>query len=159
MTLKVWVSTTDGDDLDLFVVVRKFDTDGREVCFPGYNGFARDAVAKGWLRASHRALDLSLSRPGRPWHTHRAAEPVSAGEIVPVEIEILASSTLFESGSRLQLDLLGTDAARYPAFRHKQSVNRGDHFIHTGGAHDSYLLIPIAGKQSEMSRSSGSEAS
>jgi predicted acyl esterase len=78
--------------------------------------FVHDGVANGWLRASYRALDLILSGPGRPWHTHRTAEPFSAGEFVPVEIEILASSTLFEVGSRLQLAVLGTDVSRYPLF-------------------------------------------
>ena len=58
MTLSLWVSTSEGDDMDLFVLLRKFDATGKEVFFSGYNGFARDGVAKGWLRVSHRALDL-----------------------------------------------------------------------------------------------------
>jgi predicted acyl esterase len=52
------------------------------------------------------------------------------GEIVAVEIEILASSTLFEAGSSLLVDVLGHDADRYPAFRHGRTVNRGTHTIH-----------------------------
>jgi hypothetical protein len=55
MTLKLWVSTSNGEDLDLFVLLRKFDADGLETFFYGYNGFAKDGVAKGWLRVSHRA--------------------------------------------------------------------------------------------------------
>ncbi len=54
MRLKLWVSTSEGDDLDLFVVLRKLDAAGSEVFFSGFNGYPRDAVAKGWLRASHR---------------------------------------------------------------------------------------------------------
>jgi putative CocE/NonD family hydrolase len=143
MALKLWVSTTDGDDLDLFVLLRKFDAADREVFFYGYNGFARDGVAKGWLRASHRQLDADRSRPGRPWHTHRVSEPLAHGEIAPVEIEVLASSTLFEAGSSLRVEVLGHDAAKYPAFRHRRTVNRGCHGVHTGGRHDSYLLAPF----------------
>jgi len=30
MTLKLWVSTSNGEDLDLFVLLRKFDADGLE---------------------------------------------------------------------------------------------------------------------------------
>ena len=142
MTLRLWVSTSAGDDLDLFVVVRKLDLHGREVHFFGYNGFRNDSVAKGWLRASHRGTDPERSRPGRPWHTHAHAEPARPGDIVPVEIEILPSSTLFESGTTLQVDVLGHDAARYPAFRHARTVNRGEHSIYTGGQYDSHLLIP-----------------
>jgi uncharacterized protein len=143
MTLKLWMSTSAGDDLDLFVVLRKRDAAGREVPFYGYNGFDRDGAAKGWLRVSHRALDVGRSRLGRPWHSHLQRQPVAPGEIVPVEIEILASSTLFESGSSLSVDVLGHDADRYPAFRHARTVNRGTHTIHAGGRFDSHLLAPV----------------
>ena len=68
----------EGDELDLFVVLRKWDTAGREVPFYGYNGFDRDGVTKGWLRLSHRALDVARSRPGRPWHSHLRRQPVGA---------------------------------------------------------------------------------
>jgi len=61
--LRIWVSTSDGDDLDLFVVLKKFDEHGQEVFFSGFNGYRKDAVAKGWLRVSHRALDPSRNRP------------------------------------------------------------------------------------------------
>jgi predicted acyl esterase len=146
MTLSLWVSTSEGDDLDLFVLLRKIDATGKEVCFYGYNGFADDGVAKGWLRVSHRALDPQRSRRGRPWHTHRQPQPVQPDEIVPVEIEVLASSTLFEAGSRLCVQVLGHDAARYPAFAHDRSVNRGTHAIHTGGRYPSALLTPFVNR-------------
>ncbi|HLJ84774.1 MAG TPA: CocE/NonD family hydrolase [Candidatus Eremiobacteraceae bacterium] len=145
MSLKLWVSTSAGTDLDLFVKLRKFDAVGGEMYFYGYNGFAKDGVAKGWLRVSHRATDPRLSRPGMPWHSHLKADPVQPNEIVPVEIEILASSTLFEAGSTLRIDVLGRDADRYPAFRHRPTVNKGWHSIHTGATYDSHLLIPVAG--------------
>ena len=115
----------------------------REAFFCGYNGFAQDFVAKGWLRVSHRTLDPDLSGPGRPRHTHRDIELVKPGEIVPVRIEVLASSTLFEPGSHLGLDILGQDGARYAAFRHKRRVNLGLHTIHTGGRFGSCLQIPV----------------
>jgi hypothetical protein len=143
MTLSVWVSTSEGDDLDLFVLLRKFDAAGKEVFFYGYNGFAYDGVAKGWLRVSHRELDPKLSRPGRAFHTHKRSLPVQHGEVVPVEIEVLAGSTCFEVGTRLCVEVLGHDAAKYPAFKHGRSVNRGTHAIHTGGRYPSALLAPF----------------
>jgi len=144
MTLKLWVSTSQGDDIDLFVALRKFDPLGNEVVFYGYNGFARDGVAKGWLRVSHRELDEERSRPGLPWHTHQQRQPVRADEIVPVEVEILASSTYFEAGAVLQLDVLGHDAAKYPAFKHGRTVNAGEHSIHAGGRYPAMLLTPFS---------------
>ena len=144
MNLKLWVSTSAGDDMDIFVLVRKFNANGREIFFYGYNGFNRDGVAKGWLRVSHRELDHERSRPARPWHTHRHRQPVRPGEVVPAEIEILASSTYFEAGTSLRLDVLGQDAVRYPAFKHGRSVNSGVHSIHTGGKYPSALIAPLA---------------
>jgi predicted acyl esterase len=149
MRLKLWVSTSEGDDLDLFVVVRKLDSSGTEVFFSGFNGYTRDSLAKGWLRASHRELDLSRSTPLRPWHRHTRAQKLSPGEIVPVEIEIWPSATLFEAGATLQLTIQGHDAAKYPAFRHSKLVNRGWHTIFTGGAHDSSLTVPLNDRSTE----------
>jgi predicted acyl esterase len=146
MTLRLWASTSAGDDMDLFVLLRKLDAAGNDVFFYGYNGFAEDGVAKGWLRVSHRALDTERSRPGRPWHTHVQQQPVRPGEVVPVEIEILASSTYFEAGASLRLDVLGHDAANYPAFKHGRTANGGEHRVHTGGSYPSALLTPFVNR-------------
>jgi predicted acyl esterase len=143
MRLKLWVSAPGADGLDLFVTLHKIGADGREVFFSGYDGYSRDCVAKGWLRVSHRELDPALSTPLRPWHTHRMEQKIAPSEIVPVEIEILPSSTLFEAGTRVRLDIQGGDAARYPAFAHRRTVNRGTHRIHCGGRFDSQLFIPL----------------
>jgi len=149
MRLKLWVSTSEGDDLDLFVVLRKLDSTGSEVFFSGFNGYARDGVAKGWLRASHRELDPSRCTPLRPWHSQTRIQKLRAGDIVPVEIEIWPSATLFEAGSALQLAIQGHDAARYPAFGHRKLVNRGWHTIFTGGSYDSCLAVPLNNRRSE----------
>jgi putative CocE/NonD family hydrolase len=143
MRLKLWVSTSEGDDLDLFVVIRKFDAAKRQVFFSGFNGYERDDVAKGWLRASHRELDQSRSIPLRPWLSHTQIQKLRPGEIVPLDIEIWPSSTLFEAGSTLQIRILGHDAAKYPAFGHDKLVNRGLHTTFTGGRYDSNLVIPV----------------
>jgi predicted acyl esterase len=143
MRLKLWVSTSEGDDLDLFVVLRKLDSTGNEVFFSGFNGFEHDGVAKGWLRASHRELDPSRSTPLRPSHSHAHIQKVRSGGIVPLEIEIWPSATLFEAGSTLQLTIQGQDAARYPAFGHRKLVNHGLHTIFTGGPYESSLAVPL----------------
>jgi predicted acyl esterase len=148
MRLKLWVSTSEGDDMDLFVVLRKFDSTGSEVFFSGYNGYDRDGLAKGWLRASRRELDTLRSKPLRPWQSHRRVQKIHPGEIVALEIEIWPSATLFEAGSSLQLAIQGQDAAKYPAFRHAKLVNRGWHTIFTGERYDSHLTVPL--KQPEF---------
>jgi predicted acyl esterase len=143
MRLKLWVSTSEGDDLDLFVVMHKLDSTGSEVFFSGFNGYDRDGVAKGWLRASHRELDPSRCTPLRPWHSHTRIQKLRSGDIVPLEIEVWPSATLFEAGSSLLLTIQGHDAARYPAFRHCKLVNRGLHTLFTGGSYDSCLTVPL----------------
>lgn len=144
MRLKLWISTSEGNDLDLFAVLRKLDSNGNEVFFSGYNGYERDSFAKGWLRASHRELDPLRSTPLRPFHSHARMQKLRAGEIVPVEMEIWPSATLFEAGSSLQLTIQGHDAAKYPAFRHGNLANLGIHTIFTGGRYDSSLAVPLS---------------
>jgi predicted acyl esterase len=140
--LKLWVSPLHAPDADLFVGIRKFDATGAEVHFFGYQGASNDIVAKGWLRLSERELDPARSTPEQPWHAHHSMQKVSPGDIVAVEIEILPSSTLFEAGSSLRLDVEGRELIDYPGFGHDDTVNDGDHRIHTGGRYNSYLLVP-----------------
>src|SRR2546422_5915356 len=66
--LKLFISSSTRD-ADLFVVLRVFDPQGREVVFQGALD-PHTPVGQGWLRASHRKLDAELSRPYRPWHAH-----------------------------------------------------------------------------------------
>jgi hypothetical protein len=142
ITLKLWVSTSDGDDLDLFVVVHKLGRAGDEAHFYGFNGFVKDA----WPRvvACLSSRDGRSEKPSRPWHSHRERQPVTRGEVVPVDFEILASNTRVESGSSLAVEVLGRDGARHPGFRLRGTINRGYHTIYTGGRFDSHLLVPRA---------------
>src|SRR5262245_36859064 len=146
IALRLWVSTT-SDDADLFAVVRNLRPDGSEVLYPGPqpSGDSVVAVAYGWLRLSHRKLDPARSTPYRPWHTHDEIQKVQPGEVVPVEIEILPTSALFERGHRIVLDVGAVDDP-HTQFQHddpRDRVCRGACTIHTGGAFDARLLVPI----------------
>jgi hypothetical protein len=61
MRVMLWVNTSEGDDLDLFVVRPKLNFAGTEVSFSGFNGYERDDAVKGWLRASPQEMDRSRS--------------------------------------------------------------------------------------------------
>ena len=145
MKLRLWVSTDQSDDLDLFIIVKKLDVDGEEVHFFAKAGYERGPVAQGWLRVSQRALDRDRSTPWQPVLSHDDPQPVTPGEIVPVDIEILPSSTLFRAGETLRVVVQGRDGFEHPAQAHAYSVdvNVGRHTIHTGGQHDSHLLVPF----------------
>jgi len=66
--VKLWVSSTTSD-ADLFIVLRVYAPHGKEVVFQGAID-PHTPIGQGWLRASHRKLDLKLSTPYRPYHTH-----------------------------------------------------------------------------------------
>jgi uncharacterized protein len=149
MKLRVFMSCADSDDMDVFVGLHKLDAEGALVPFAYYAQFDDGPVALGWLRASHRELDLRKSTEWQPVHTHTRVQKIVPGEIVPLDIEIWPSGTLFKAGETLRLTVQGTDINRYPKdkvpvyFRHEASVNRGRHVIHAGGEHESYLLVPV----------------
>jgi predicted acyl esterase len=146
-SLRLWVEADGSDDMDLFVGLQKLDTEGRPVPFIFYAMHENGPVALGWLRVSHRALDLARSRPEFPVHLHTHEERLIGGERVPVEIEIWPSSTSFQAGESLRLiiqgrDIPGPTAANSPFARHLETRNRGVHVLHMGGVFDSYLLVP-----------------
>lgn len=146
MKLKLHVELIGGSDAYLFVAVRKF-RGRRHICFEGSFGFGRDVVSRGWLRVAHRRIDETRSEPYRPFHPCDRPEPVIAGQVVPVEIELLPSSTMFRRGELLRVDvqghwfwkrnmLFGTFPGDYMASPAATVV------LHLGGSADSYLLVP-----------------
>lgn len=142
--LRLWVSTTAGTDMDLFVGLKKLDRSGDEVHFYAKAGYQKGVAAMGWLRVSERALDDARSTPWQPVLSHADPQPLTPGEVVPVDVEILPSSTLFRAGESLQLVVQGADLFEHVALGHAYSaeVNQGTHRVHTGGDHDSHLLVP-----------------
>jgi X-Pro dipeptidyl-peptidase-like protein len=114
MLLKLWVSTPESEDVVLFVVLRKLDSTGREVFFSGFNGYERHSLARCWLRASHRELDSSRSTPLRPWHCHTRNESLRSGEIVPLEIEILAVCHPLRGGTHTAANHPGSRRSELP---------------------------------------------
>jgi len=147
MKLKLWVQAEGSDDMDLFVAIEKIDRAGYIVPFAFFGNHDDGPVGLGWLRVSHRELDEEKSTPYQPVHKHRREIKLKPGEIVPVEIEIWPSSTLFRRDEKLRLLVQGSDIYSYPEGGHMDShtdtVNNGEHIIYTGGKFDSHLLVPI----------------
>lgn len=143
--LKLWVEAIGSDDMDLYVVLDKFDRSGDRVALPSQSAYDEGPVAYGWLRVSHRELDEARSTPHQPVLRHARELKLNAGQIVPVEIELWASSMLFEAGERLRVTVLGSDLHAQEAWKHNgvASANRGTHVIHSGGRYDSHLLVPV----------------
>jgi predicted acyl esterase len=153
-------STT--SDADFFLIFRVFTPDLREVTFMGAID-PHTPVAQGWLRASHRKLDPTLSTPYRPYHTHDEKQPLKKNEMVSLEVELWPTSIVVPAGYRIALSVRGRDyewqastGARLSNF--KNELRGCGPFLHNeprdrpaeifGGAttlylHDSYILIPV----------------
>jgi uncharacterized protein len=95
--LYVSLSTTDAD---VFVTLRAFAPDGKEVEFQGALD-PHTTLGQGWLRASQRQLDASLSTAYRPYHTHASAEPLTAGEVCALDVELWPTCAVLPAGYRV----------------------------------------------------------
>jgi uncharacterized protein len=105
--LKLFVSSATSD-ADIFAVLRVFDPKGAEVLFQGALD-PKPPVAQGWLRASHRKLDPTLSLPYRPWHTHDEIQKLIPGKEEELEIEIWPTCIVVPAGWRIALSIRGRD--------------------------------------------------
>ncbi len=137
-----WVSS-ESEDMDLFLTLRNFDTDGNEILETGQQG-APVPVAKGWLRVSHRELDPALTLPYRPYHKHQRRQYLTPGEIVQVQVEIWPTSMVFKKGHHIRLDVQPRDGAGSAGYMHYHAdYNTGTNTIYAGGERESYLLLPV----------------
>ncbi len=96
------------DDADLFLVLRVFSADFKEVVFQGALD-PHTPIAQGWLRASHRKLDPALSLPHRPYHTHDEIQRLEPGKIYALDIELWPTCIAIPAGSRVALSVRGRD--------------------------------------------------
>jgi uncharacterized protein len=95
-------------DADLFLVLRVFSADFKEVVFQGAID-PHTPVAQGWLRASHRKLNRRLSLPYRPYHAHDQLQPLKRNEVVELAIELWPTSIVVPAGYRIALTVRGRD--------------------------------------------------
>jgi predicted acyl esterase len=160
---KLWLSS-ETTDADVFLVFRVFDPAGKEVTFIGTND-PRTPVGLGWLRASHRKLDPTMSLPYRPWHPHDEAWPLEPGQPVELDVEILPTCIVVPAGYRFALTVRGKDFevdgkdiapphAPYPMkgvgpFLHIDPDDRPPQIfacrntLHFAAGKEPYLLLPI----------------
>jgi hypothetical protein len=160
---KLFVSSA-SQDADLFLVLRVFGPDGKEVVFQGSND-PRTPIGLGWLRASHRKLDPDLSLPYRPYHAHDEWLPLTPGVPVELDVEIWPTSIVVPPGYRIGLSVRGKDyqydapplevpGVWYPMtgvgpFRHDHPQDRpasvfgAEVTLHFDEARRPYVLLPI----------------
>jgi predicted acyl esterase len=155
----LWVESDGYDDLDLFVLAQKVDANG--VTLEQFNvpnhGEAMDNLTRGGaailkykgsngrLRASLRHLDEKWATDSIPSHTFDRVEKLAEGEVVPLEIELFPVGLAFHPGEQLKLTINGFNrlGGVMPGRETVAPDNHGTHTIHTGGAHASYLQVPL----------------
>ena len=164
LAAKLFVSSS-AKDADLFLVVRVFDPDGKELTFMGSTD-PNTPIANGWLRVSHRRLDLKRSKLYQPYHPHDRVEPLTPGEVYECDVEILPTCIVLPAGWRVVLTVRGKDyeyEGELSEFGKKfhygtrgtggmthddpddrpKDVFGGKVTLHAGGGRESYLLVPI----------------
>jgi predicted acyl esterase len=110
---KLWVSSST-TDADLFLIVRVFAPDLREITFSGAND-PHTPVAHGWLRMSSRRLKDTLSNSNSdvadliPDYTNSHFEPLNPNEIYEVSVEIWPTCIVVPKGYRIGLSIRGND--------------------------------------------------
>jgi predicted acyl esterase len=153
------------EDADLFLVLRVFAPDMKEVVFQGALD-PHTAIGQGWLRASHRKLDKKLTLPFRPYHTHDERQPLTPNEVYELDIEIVPTCIVVPKGYRVGLSVRGRDYV-YPGgsggrlsnmkneftgcgpFLHDDPRDRplaiygGKTTLHLGGGRENFVLLPI----------------
>jgi predicted acyl esterase len=169
--VKLFVSSST-TDADIFVVLRVFSPDGKEIVFQG----AIDPhcpISQGWLRASHRKLDPDLSTTYRPYHTHDE-KAVATRRGSRFDVEIWPTSIVVPAGYRIGLTVRGKDyeyqgasGGRIASFKNElkgcgpflhddprdrpPEIFEGKTTLHVGADRASYLVLPIFRHESDRS--------
>ncbi len=102
-------------------------------------------VTRGWLKASHRAIDSSRSTPMAPWHPHETTAPLVAGEIYRLEISLEPTAYSFKAGHRVRLEIAnGDSAATEMLWTHLYRPDKvGQDSYHFGPNQVAELVLPV----------------
>ncbi|KAL4876426.1 Alpha/Beta hydrolase protein [Aspergillus karnatakaensis] len=152
----------DHDDMDIFLVLSKLSPSGKvmlnlNVPWKGLPVSSIEDIPNdkrtevilyqgptGILRASHRAIDSSKSmHVNWPFHPHETEEKIVPGTVVRLEIGIWAMGVEYEAGESLQLRISGHYQGISNFGTPDHVKNKGKHWVHVGGEHDSHLILPF----------------
>lgn len=101
-------------------------------------------VSRGWLRASHRALDAARSTELAPFHPHAEPEPITPGEVVRYDVEVWPTSYRFRRGNRIRVEIANGDSMVADGlFHHYYGHKAGTDRFHHSAEHPSHVLLPV----------------
>jgi len=140
----LYASSTERDT-DFFIKLSDQFPQSVEDRAKGINPFA-EVITRGWLRASHRALDPERATDAVPYHTHADPQPLAPGEIYKFEISLEPMAYLVRAGHRLRLEIVNGDSpVSEQLWVHYYRPDKiGADTIHHDPAHPSALILPVA---------------
>lgn len=130
----LWASVT-AEDTDWLVWFCDEYPDGR-----------RDMLTKGWLRASHRALDASRSTPHQPFHPHteETKKAITPNQPTEYEIEVVPTCNVFKLGHRMRFEIASSDAIHNAGLWYNRAMAvPTENTVLTGRKYPSRLLLPV----------------
>ena len=135
-SVDLWVSST-AADTDFEVMLTELRPDGR-------GGWLEEYVQKGRLRASHRKLDLTQTKPLRPYQTHQLTDvqPLTPATATPVRIELFPFAQQVRAGRRLRLTIQAP-VVKPEIWGFAALPTLAQNSIYTDTTHPSSLALPI----------------
>ncbi|KAF7891786.1 hypothetical protein EAF00_008088 [Botryotinia globosa] len=177
--VRLFMSTPDHNDMDVFVLLRKLDSKGNALEYFNIpfkdlpEGTAPEEIPKeniwryvgpnGRLQASHRTTlpEPGLSSDQRKllsdayvWHPHGKEEKLSKNEIVELQISLWPGGMIFDKDESMALEVSEFCGTR-PEFKKLRDTltnyNVGHHIIHSSGQYPSSFLVATSSHQNESS--------
>jgi predicted acyl esterase len=125
-----------GTDMNFVVSLWDVDPEGKETC-----------LTHGYLKASHRELDIKKSKPWLAVYTHTNPKPLIPGQVYPISINLNPTAALFKAGHRLALKISSADDEPEDLTQvrmyHLCSQTPNTITIHHNDRYPSHLLLPI----------------
>ncbi len=104
---KLWVSSAT-EDADLFLVVRAFTPDLKEVTFQGALD-AHTPIAQGLAARLPPQARPQADTDYRPYHTHDEEQKLTPGQVYEVDVEVWPTCIVLPKSYRIALSVRGTD--------------------------------------------------
>jgi putative CocE/NonD family hydrolase len=141
--LTLYASST-RNDMDFFVKLSEQMPQSPEDRSKGLNP-ASYWITKGWLRASHRALDPVKSTEMEPYHSHADPQPIEPGKVYRFDISIEPMAHRFKMGNRVRLEIVNGDSVITDVlWTHYYVPSKiGTDTIHHSAEHPSVLTLPV----------------
>jgi putative CocE/NonD family hydrolase len=141
----VLYASSSARDTDFFIKLSDQFPQSPEDRGKGLNPFA-ELITRGWLRASHRALDPKNSTEMVPYHGHSDPQSLTPNEIYKFEISLEPMAYLIKQGHRLRVEIVNGDSPvseqLWPHYYRPDKV--GSDTIHHDAAHPSELILPVS---------------